>query len=437
VRIAFYAWGARSNAGGAVSGPASLADENSMVHELSGPPSASGMPEPVNLLGLASLFDQLTMLVSVHEGPAHVCVYRNPAFDSALGRSGFLGRPLRESLPQLEAQGQLQHFDEVYRTGEWSGGLRLVAAGDMATECQGRPIIYKQCLQPWRASDGSIRGVISFAYQVDEPLEPSSHAPDDIGRDDTRHDETAGSSSLPESPHRGPDASLPVHHADLLESRGGPLHALRRGESLIHEGRPLCHCYILKEGWLAEYKTTLEGGRQILNFRLPGDVVAIEALTFGSIPYSVVAVSAAVVAPVPTAQLLGPQRGLPQLLAQMMGRVLREKAILHEWELSVGRRTAHQRMAHLLLELHERLRRAGLAADDSYELLATQQDLADALGLTNVHVSRILHRMRDEGVIEMSGRRITIRARLQLVATAGFDPRYLDDPRRDLLEGMT
>jgi CRP-like cAMP-binding protein len=220
-----------------------------------------------------------------------------------------------------------------------------------------------------------------------------------------------------------------------LARLSGAGHALRRGQDLLREGQSPAHCYLLKEGWLAEYKTTRAGGRQILNFRLPSDLVALEALTSAPIPCSVAAASAAIVVPLPTTQLLSLERGGPQFVAEMVGALLREKAILQEWQLSIGRRSAGQRLAHLLLELHERLRRAGMAEESAFELLATQQDLADAQGLTNVHVSRILHHMRIAGLLEIAGRRIILRARPQLVAMADFDPRYLDAPNSDLLKG--
>ena len=100
-------------------------------------------------------------------------------------------------------------------------------------------------------------------------------------------------------------------------------------------------------------------------------------------------------------------------------------AIIREWMVSLGRRSAREQMAHLLCELLLRLRTVGLAEDDSYELPATQADLGDALGLSTVHVNRVLQELRREGLIISNGKRVTISDLSKLKEAAGFNQRYL------------
>ena len=100
-------------------------------------------------------------------------------------------------------------------------------------------------------------------------------------------------------------------------------------------------------------------------------------------------------------------------------------AIFREWMVGMGRRSAYQRMAHLFCELLVRLKVVGLAENDTYELLPTQTDLGDALGLSTVHVNRVLQQLRAEGLIVSDGKMLTIPDFEKLKEVAGFDPAYL------------
>ena len=108
-----------------------------------------------------------------------------------------------------------------------------------------------------------------------------------------------------------------------------------------------------------------------------------------------------------------------------MWSTLVDEAILREWVGNIGRRTASQRIAHLLCELLVRLKAVGLAEDDVYEFPLTQAELADAAGLSTVHVNRTLQELRAAGLITLKSRLLTIRDVERLKALAGFDPAYL------------
>jgi CRP-like cAMP-binding protein len=102
-----------------------------------------------------------------------------------------------------------------------------------------------------------------------------------------------------------------------------------------------------------------------------------------------------------------------------------DAAVSREWMVGMGRRSAYQQVAHLLCEFLVRLKSVGLAEDDSYELQPTQEELGDALGLSTVHVNRVLQELRGEGLIVSKGRTVTIPDPARLKQAAGFNPAYL------------
>jgi CRP-like cAMP-binding protein len=103
-----------------------------------------------------------------------------------------------------------------------------------------------------------------------------------------------------------------------------------------------------------------------------------------------------------------------------------DAAVHREWMVSMGRRSSYEQMAHLLCELLLRFRAVGLAEDNNYPLPATQAELGDAFGLSTVHVNRTLQRLRAEGLVILTERRITIPDPERLMKVAGFDPSYLE-----------
>lgn len=113
------------------------------------------------------------------------------------------------------------------------------------------------------------------------------------------------------------------------------------------------------------------------------------------------------------------------------GRFQSEKnAGVPAWVVSLGRRDAYQRVAHLLCELHYRALTVGLVKDDRFDLPLTQNEIADAAGLTSVHVNRTIQRLRADGLIELSGRVLTIKDVSGLQQAGGFDPAYLHIQKR-------
>lgn len=206
--------------------------------------------------------------------------------------------------------------------------------------------------------------------------------------------------------------------------------AVKVHTDLTREGVPADSLLILTEGWACRYLTTREGGRQITGLLLPGDVVNLDALMFTRPDHSVRTLTHAMVAAVRRDQITALAQAHDGIAAALTWLATLENAVLSRWTVSVGRRLAHERVAHLLCEVSVRLG-AEAGNESSFALPLTQEQIADALGLTAVHVNRMMRQLRNHDLIETDGRVVTLRdvARLRLIG--GFDPGYLhlDDAR--------
>jgi CRP-like cAMP-binding protein len=216
---------------------------------------------------------------------------------------------------------------------------------------------------------------------------------------------------------------------DYLARLAEPSEQAPARRKLMDEGRAYDRALIVKSGWLIEFKLLRDGRRQILNFRFPGEVAGIDSLAYAHLPHSVATLTDGVVAPLTIAEFETMQQRYARLAAALFLMTLREEAILHQWEVSLGRRSAFERMAHHLLEIARRLTLRGLAEGSAFRFPLTQQDLADCLGLSVPYVNRILQHMRDQDLIRLTDRQLEIRNAGRLARTAGFNPAYLDDLR--------
>ncbi|MBX6323474.1 MAG: Crp/Fnr family transcriptional regulator, partial [Rhodospirillaceae bacterium] len=210
-----------------------------------------------------------------------------------------------------------------------------------------------------------------------------------------------------------------------LERLAAPTLAIAPRRKLIDDGRPCAGIFILKSGWLSEYKQLRDGTRQILNFRLAGDVVGLDCLAYRAALHSTATLTACAVAPVPRALFEEMQRAFPRLASALFLMALRDNAILHEWAVSLGRRTAFSRIAHLLLELSRRVLLRGLADGSAIPFPLNQQDIADCTGLTTPYVNRVLQQMRQRGLVRLGDHRLEILEPVTLARAAGFRADYL------------
>lgn len=198
-----------------------------------------------------------------------------------------------------------------------------------------------------------------------------------------------------------------------------------RRDQVIAEGEAYSSVHLIHSGWSVRYKLLESGARQIVNFVLPGDFMCFNAALFSHSDYYLVAqtkMSAYSIPIQPFAEMLAHQ---PQLALALSWTNAHEEALMAERIVSLGRRSARQRMAHLYCELWRRLQLLNLTDDDRFPLPLTQEDLADTLGLSAVHVNRTLRKLRAEGLIETSPSSVRILDIKGLERVAGFDAGYL------------
>lgn len=202
------------------------------------------------------------------------------------------------------------------------------------------------------------------------------------------------------------------------------------GTVLVRAGQALDVSILLLSGVVARQKDLADGRRQITELHVAGDFTDLHGFTLKRLDHDVVALSACSMALFPHRQIKAITEQHPHLGRVYWFLTNLDAAIHREWELSLGRRTALERMAHLFCELQVRLGLVGLADAGGYALPLTQGALAECLGLTTVHVNRTLKQLRDEGLAELRRGRLVIFDLAGLRRTAGFDPAYLYLERR-------
>jgi len=177
---------------------------------------------------------------------------------------------------------------------------------------------------------------------------------------------------------------------------------------LIREGERPRAVNLMLDGWACRYKQLADGRRQILSFLLPGDVSDANALILAEMDHSIGAITRLRYAEIAADEVEAMIARSPAIARALSWSELAAAAIAREWIANLGRRTAYERLAHLLCELFVRLRHGGLTDGDSCDFPVTQGDLADATGLTAVHVNRTLQDLRRDGLIDLRGRRLAV-----------------------------
>jgi CRP-like cAMP-binding protein len=201
--------------------------------------------------------------------------------------------------------------------------------------------------------------------------------------------------------------------------------SIKADQDIVREGdHPTRSCLILS-GFACTYKVTAEGKRQIVSFNLPGDIPDLQSLHLKVLDNSIGTISPCSVGFITHEALRDVCDHYPRITAALWRETLIDAAIFREWVMNVGRREAYTRMAHVLCELLVRLRAVGLTNDYSCDLPITQGEFADALGVTNVHVNRVLQQMRADGLIELNGDRLFVPDWDRLKEAGEFDPTYL------------
>lgn len=203
---------------------------------------------------------------------------------------------------------------------------------------------------------------------------------------------------------------------------------------VVEAGMPHRGVGIVVDGWGVKSKMLSDGRRQILDFLQPGSLAGLESAVFDVADHTVETITKCRMAWLDAHELVSLVPERPRLGAAILWTLHRDYSVLGERLLSVGQRTAYERLGHLLIELCYRLDSRGLATGSTYSLPINQNLLADALGLSVVHVSRTLSKLREDGLIDLTRSRVDILDLERLEETCEFTDLYLHDrPLPDFL----
>lgn len=198
---------------------------------------------------------------------------------------------------------------------------------------------------------------------------------------------------------------------------------------IVHEGQTDHRAWILQEGWANCYKLVPNGGRQIISFPLPGDFMGLRSVLLRTSDHSFASLTGAVVSDVPTQRIIEVFHQFPRIATAILWAASRDEAMVVEHLVNIGRRSAIERLAHLFLELGQRLKMVDLVSSNSFACPLNQYVLADALGLTAIHVNRVLRQLRERRLITVKAHQVIIHDLDGLRELAGYDSGYLNhDP---------
>jgi CRP-like cAMP-binding protein len=228
-------------------------------------------------------------------------------------------------------------------------------------------------------------------------------------------------------------AKLPEEDCKLILNLPHRQRRADAGSYLVREGDVPTHCTVLASGYAYRQKVTGDGSRQIMAVCIPGDAIDLQNMFLDVSDHAVQMLTQGRVADVPRDALQDLVLHRPAIGSAIIQLTLIEASILREWVVNVGRRDARQRIAHLLCEFAVRLEIRGLTTDGGFELPMTQEQLADATGLTSVHVNRVLKGLEADGLISRKRRYIQFDDWRAPQDAGDFTRRYLHVSDQDML----
>jgi CRP-like cAMP-binding protein len=196
-------------------------------------------------------------------------------------------------------------------------------------------------------------------------------------------------------------------------------------QDIVRDGDRLNGVLLVIEGWTFRYKLLNDGAKAIVGFLLPGDLCDGRSWLVGAMDHGIASLTPATILEISVEQWAELVATRPRVAEVLQRATAVHESIAYEWLLNVGQRTAYPRIAHLICELWERLAQRGLTYGNSADFPLTQHDIGDTLGLTTVHVNRVLQLLRADGLIALDHRRLTILDKERLHWVGDFTPTYL------------
>jgi CRP-like cAMP-binding protein len=198
------------------------------------------------------------------------------------------------------------------------------------------------------------------------------------------------------------------------------------GRDLVEQGQTEQSAYVLSSGWACSYKILEDGQRQIVDFQIPGDFLGLRSLLMHVSDHSVEPINDIEVTEILRNDLLGVFTQPPRLATAILLAASRDEAMVVEHLVNIGRRSAAERTANFLLELGARLALVGMGSKAGFECPLSQYLMADALGLSAVHVNRVLRQLREDGLVTFRDGFVSFDNYERLTEFAEFDLTYMD-----------
>jgi CRP-like cAMP-binding protein len=195
---------------------------------------------------------------------------------------------------------------------------------------------------------------------------------------------------------------------------------IKIGTEIAYEGQNSQSVYIVQHGWTCEYKLLPDGGRQIIAFPVPGDCIGVRSVLLKTSRHSFQAVSDVTLSRIEAPRIVRLFNELPYLGMALLLATTRDEAMIVERLVSLGRRTAIERIAHFFLELHDRLLSVGLATSTEFDCPINQYLLADALGLSAIHVNRMLRELREDDLMTFADHKVIFHNITRMEELAGY-----------------
>jgi CRP-like cAMP-binding protein len=197
--------------------------------------------------------------------------------------------------------------------------------------------------------------------------------------------------------------SLTDKEEQFVDTLQSDIHGYAMGSHIYVEGDPVVRPWIVASGWACRMRALPDGRRQIISFFLPGDTIGVLELQHPAAQCTIAAITDLEL--LHAARLVenldGADTAMPNIAEAFRKEPIRRRAQQLDHILRLGRLTALERTAHLILELYDRMRTAGLSHNDRYPLPLTQSQFGEVLGLSLVHINRTMQQLRRDGLIEL------------------------------------
>lgn len=211
----------------------------------------------------------------------------------------------------------------------------------------------------------------------------------------------------------------------VLQDAFSGMITVNRDQDILRDGDSPSQCSLLMDGYVYRYKILPDGKRQILAFHLRGEIFDTQSFLLDTMDHGVAALTTARIGVITHAALREVTERSPRIARALWKETLSEAAIFRQWLVSVGRRPAYERLAHLICETYVRSRSVELGMSLSIPWPFTQVELGDALGLTPIHINRTLQALRSARLIRLQGSVLDILDWDGLTRVGEFDPSYL------------